>query len=313
MTTAWEPVDIFQRDLSRLCKDGIRIYCEKYQNCGFIFDGGLRCIARRPGHKEHCDEKGNRIAGRFDPSEYQDDSTRTIEDVMELFISTYKRLCARDQEAPSLPHPQVLSRQREAVLEEFASIWRVTKSNKTCFTCLQSVPDHVLSCGHGYCPDCVKEFGRKSQYYEYGLVMDHCILCQAEWRDEHSQLIRLRPRCAGVRILTLDGGGVRGIMELALLERLELRVGLKVHIRDLFDLIMGTSTGKNHLPKHLIWSSYIISLALTIVEKGAQKSMRGILLSYRMFPAPVRSIDHFIAHFYSVLRLMCANQAELSR
>ncbi|KAN0072294.1 hypothetical protein V8E54_009223 [Elaphomyces granulatus] len=239
---AWEPEDIFKRDLRRLCEDGIQKYREKYQNCGFKFEGGLRCIARYPSHEEHCDEKGARISGNFDPSEYQEDSTKTINEIRELFIAIYKNLCA-DQETPSLPDPAVLLRQREDVFEEFANIWKVTKSNKTCFTCLQSVPDHVLSCGHGYCPNCVKEFGQKSNYYEYGLVMDHCVLCQTEWRDEHRQLIRLKPKCAGVRILTLDGGGVRGIIELALLERLELRVGLNLAIRDLFDLIMGTSTG----------------------------------------------------------------------
>jgi len=244
MIVAWEPEDIFKRDLRRLCEDGIQKYREKYQNCGFKFEGGLRCIARYPGHEEHCDEKGARISGNFDPSEYQEDSTKTINEIRELFIAIYKNLCA-DQETPSLPDPAVLLRQREDVFEEFANIWKVTKSNKTCFTCLQSVPDHVLSCGHGYCPNCVKEFGQKSNYYEYGLVMDHCILCQTEWHDEHRQLIRLKPKCAGVRILTLDGGGVRGIMELALLERLELRVGLNLAIRDLFDLIMGTSTGQN--------------------------------------------------------------------
>lgn len=245
MTVAWEPEDIFQRDLRPLCEDGIQKYCEKYQNCGFKFEGGLRCIARRPGHEEHCNEKGARISGKFDPSEYQEDSTRTINEIQDLFIAIYKDLCARDEKAPSLPDPATLQQQREEVLGEFAAIWKGTKSNKTCFTCLQSVPDHVLSCGHGYCPNCVKEFGRRSDYYEYGLVMDHCILCQTEWRDEHRQLIRLKPKCAGVRILTLDGGGVRGIIELALLERLELRIGLELPIRDFFDLIMGTSTGQN--------------------------------------------------------------------
>jgi hypothetical protein len=251
MTVAWEPEDIFERDLRRLCEDGIQKYREKYQNCGFKFEGGLRCIARYPGHEEHCDEKGVRISGNFDPSEYQEDSTKTINKIRGLFITIYKNLCARDQERPSLPDPRVLVQQREDVFEEFASIWKETKSNKTCFTCLQLVPDHVLSCGHGYCPNCVKEFGQKSNYYEYGLVMDHCILCQTEWHDEHRQLIRLKPKCAGVRILTLDGGGVRGVMELALLERLELRVGLNLAIRDLFDLIMGTSTGQNPLPEAL--------------------------------------------------------------
>ena len=56
--------------------------------------------------------------------------------------------------------------------------------------------------------------------------------------------MKLKPKCAGVRVLTLDGGGVRGIVELAILGELERRVGLEVSITELFDLIVGTSTGK---------------------------------------------------------------------
>lgn len=243
MTKAWEPKDIFSKLLERLCEDGIQKYCEKFQNCAFRFQGGSKCITRRIGHIQHCDVNGARIPGAFDASEYQEDSTRTMNEIRKLFIYIYKSLCARDQEAPSLPDPTVLLKLREDIFQEFSTVWTLTTSNKTCFTCLQSVPDHVLPCGHGYCAECVKEFGKKSNYFEYGIVMDHCILCQTQWREQHRQLIRLKPRCAGVRILTLDGGGVRGIMELALLDKLERRVGLKLPIKDLFDLIMGTSTG----------------------------------------------------------------------
>ena len=241
---ALEPEDIFQRDLRRECEDGIAVYCKKYQNCGFKFEDGLQCITRRPGHEEHCNEKGTRISGGFDPSEYQEDLRTTVQQIRELFITKYKELCTRGEWAPSLPTPIRLRQARGDVFEQFATVWRSTSSNKTCFTCLQSVPDHVLSCGHSYCPECVKEFGEKSKYYEYGLVMDHCVLCQTQWRDEHGQLIRLKPKCAGIRILTLDGGGVRGIIELALLEKLEHRMGLVLPARDFFDLIVGTSTGQ---------------------------------------------------------------------
>jgi patatin-like phospholipase/acyl hydrolase len=55
--------------------------------------------------------------------------------------------------------------------------------------------------------------------------------------------IQLKPRCAGVRVLTLDGGGIRGVVELALLQALAEETGLGVPIRDYFDLIVGTSTG----------------------------------------------------------------------
>lgn len=51
------------------------------------------------------------------------------------------------------------------------------------------------------------------------------------------------PKLAGARILSLDGGGVRGIVELETLRRLEQQIGLDLAIGDFFDLIVGTSAG----------------------------------------------------------------------
>ena len=144
------------------------------------------------------------------------------------------------------PHEVALYRQRvlnSNVLRDSA-FWQNSKSNKTCFTCLQSVPDHALPCGHVYCESCVKDFGLLYDSQRYCVEMTHCVLCGAEWPTRPPQVIRLKPKCAGVRILTLDGGGVRGIVELAILREIEDRGGLGVPIRDLFDLIVGTSTGE---------------------------------------------------------------------
>ena len=69
-------------------------------------------------------------------------------------------------------------------------------------------------------------------------------MCLESSASKSVQKIRLKPKCAGVRVLTLDGGGIRGIIELAILEQVERRVGLGMPIRDLFDLIVGTSTGQ---------------------------------------------------------------------
>ena len=74
--------------------------------------------------------------------------------------------------------------------------------------------------------------------------MTRCVLCFTPWPEKPPQRIRLKPKYAGVRVLTLDGGGIRGIVELAILAQIERRVGLGVPVRDLFDLIVGTSTGK---------------------------------------------------------------------
>jgi patatin-like phospholipase/acyl hydrolase len=86
----------------------------------------------------------------------------------------------------------------------------------------------------------------------------HCWLCWEE-KGKHTHQIQLKPRCAGARILTLDGGGIRGIIELSVLQALHKDVGLGENfpIKNMFDLIVGTSTGKlNGLnspnPKRLI-------------------------------------------------------------
>jgi hypothetical protein len=61
--------------------------------------------------------------------------------------------------------------------------------------------------------------------------------------DLHARLLSPGPK----RVLALDGGGVRGIVALAFLERIETllreRAGRDVVLADYFDLIGGTSTG----------------------------------------------------------------------
>jgi patatin-like phospholipase/acyl hydrolase len=55
--------------------------------------------------------------------------------------------------------------------------------------------------------------------------------------------IPVRPKLSGLRILSLDGGGVRGIIQTAALQRLESLIGLNLPIGQFFDLIVGTSAG----------------------------------------------------------------------
>ncbi len=70
-----------------------------------------------------------------------------------------------------------------------------------------------------------------------------CLLCKST-EQERPHLVKLRARCAGVRVLALDGGGIRGIVELVLLRSIDDAVGLEIPVRDMVDLIVGTSTGK---------------------------------------------------------------------
>jgi patatin-like phospholipase/acyl hydrolase len=67
-------------------------------------------------------------------------------------------------------------------------------------------------------------------------------------------VISLMPLTAGIRLLSLDGGGVRGVIPLVYLEFLQDRLAeLQVPLRDVFDFVCGTSAGKS-LALNLVWA-----------------------------------------------------------
>lgn len=203
---------------------------------------GGPCVNKRVTHKyEHCDEKGTISPGPFDESFALAPST--VNRVHNLFLRHYRYLCTSDDRIFALPTQKSVQAFREMQLQKYKSSWSLMRSNKTCFGCLRAVPDHMLECGHAFCEQCVRELGTPSEYFEYGWVLNACVLCQSTWQDGRN-LFRLKPRCAGVRVLTLDGGGIRGMVEISLLEKLHTEIDIDIPLREFFDLIIGTSTGE---------------------------------------------------------------------
>lgn len=287
-------MDLFEELLEEKCVKGIEIYQAQFLRCALKMDDGTTCVNYAHNHAmQHCSEKNLIWNGPIDTTGFAKAKSDVVLAIKRSFIAMYQELYAvpRNQNRPMLHD---ISRYRRVILghtrrkpltpsvvrvktikaADFThrnDIWVSAKSNMSCFACLQYGPDHVLPCGHGFCEECVKDFGTVSlqQPYHYGFV--ECILCgttEGQWleqlRDQRPsaaltsselsqqppnpqpsvhQVVRLNPRCSGIRVLTLDGGGIRGIVEIAILEIIERRVGLKVPIRDLFDLIVGTSTG----------------------------------------------------------------------
>ena len=212
--------------------------------CSQVTDGS-RCICRYNGHDDgHRYSNGGLRKGPFEPQDIADCSALLAEQIEGEFISQYYSLYSNGQRLEKPSVEDVAMHRRESLTPDttFAAFWRKLQSYKTCFSCLRNVPDYCLPCGHALCEYCVADFGTVSEERESEIVLDRCVLCMDSWREP--QFIQMKPRCAGVRLLTLDGGGIRGILEIAMLLKVEERIGLGLSISELFDLAIGTSTGK---------------------------------------------------------------------
>ncbi|KAK4960688.1 hypothetical protein LTR66_012941 [Elasticomyces elasticus] len=118
---------------------------------------------------------------------------------------------------------------------------RDLRSYKTCLSCLLRSPEKVFDCGHALCDTCIKIYGKQSNAEKYTFAMTACILCGAAHHGPGFQMV---PPTAGIRVLSLDGGGVRGVILLVFLDRMEqLLSDLRCPLRDFFDFVCGTLAG----------------------------------------------------------------------
>ncbi|KAK0665359.1 hypothetical protein QBC41DRAFT_339894 [Cercophora samala] len=266
----------FTQGLRHYWDAGLRLYQRLHEQCAYVFTtpqgvqvpcacqgGGAKHqfhvpTPPGPGQKKH---NLSPIGGNFVPGHpWNKEAWR--DRIQELFCKFYRRVYLspshQDRSQPGQPHRSVDSsilQLRRELTSEIKPLFSHLFSTKTCLSCLLSSPDHVLSCGHAYCPRCIQELSTPSQWKEGAFDIHACILCDGQ-DPNHNQTIQFKPRCAGVRILSLDGGGVRGIVELGLVKALEDEIKLtNVRLAEMFDLILGTSTGG------------IVALALTFPGK----------------------------------------------
>lgn len=106
----------------------------------------------------------------------------------------------------------------------------------TDWNCLVHSPEHMFPCGHGVCDECVEKYNKPIQR-PYAYSMEFCQVCGMKY----STVVVLKPPTVDPNILTFDGGGIRGIVELILLKRLQ--TALRSDVREYFEYIGGTSAG----------------------------------------------------------------------
>lgn len=121
-------------------------------------------------------------------------------------------------------------------------------SHACCLSCLACKPQHPLRCGHTICEACVVRHGQARHQQEYSYCLRACPFCGAPLEP---QQIDLKPPTAGVRAMTLDAGGIRGVVSLTFLERLQEVLGPSNRVQDHFDIALGTSAGTQVATHHL--------------------------------------------------------------
>ena len=117
--------------------------------------------------------------------------------------------------------------------------WLTIYSDDSCFVCYGSRPQYGLLCGHTVCANCVRRLGTKTDAWIF--AVDRCFLCRLETPEVS---VKFRPPTATVRLLSIDGGGVRGIIPLVFLQGLEDKIGLPYPVQENFHYIIGTSIGQ---------------------------------------------------------------------
>jgi hypothetical protein len=129
-------------------------------------------------------------------------------------------------------------------MERITTLWpdfRSIKSSKTCLSCLMVSPDKVFDCGHSICNVCVRRLGVKSRNEKHTFDVANCILCGS---IQSSRTFRLIPPTAGLRILCIDGGGIRGVIPLSFLRSFDSDLReFGCPLQEYFDYVCGTSAG----------------------------------------------------------------------
>jgi len=137
----------------------------------------------------------------------------------------------------SLPYASAIDIRSKCIQE--GAHWAGIRSNRFCLFCLMNIAQHPLPCGHSLCGNCVQIRGVRLSGTESGYAVAGCDFCKTQVVAE----ISLKPITAGFRLLSIDGGGTRGVIALEELRLLQEALGPFCRIQDFFDMVTGTSSG----------------------------------------------------------------------
>ncbi|OCL08909.1 FabD/lysophospholipase-like protein [Glonium stellatum] len=232
------------------CTKALQTVSNQHWPCAFP-----NCINKRAFHDVgHQDVSGRVLGGRRNPDNPDNEpyqSSFVEEEVLKNFLSAITKDLS--QRLLGLSRPESgFSEEENAASEHRQTIRKFYqnhggqqgasyfKDHLTCLSCLMGIAEHILPCGHVICTRCVETIAQRIEPEETIVQLWECPM-ERGYGLNHQ--IALKPANAGLRTLSLDGGGVRGIVELVTLQQLEKTLGGNIPVQLFFDLIVGTSVG----------------------------------------------------------------------
>lgn len=263
-----DPLIVYSADMKGACQRAVEQFLDANQQCAFVDNAtGNRCVNTKNGHaKGHQSSIGIFLAdGYFVSGDF--DASRFLESIESFVKSTLKDIVDKNmnhngivnylakrhqrilQSAPdrefwfSKP-PRLVRAFLHALFGRLFSDSSFSATNHPCYGCLFGRPEYKLPCGHYICQECLVDFDQKEEPGPYHIALHlNCVCCRAPTLRQGYK-VPIRPQISGLRILSLDGGGVRGVIQLVTLQRLESLIDLGLPLGQFFDLIVGTSAGK---------------------------------------------------------------------
>ncbi|GAB1316405.1 hypothetical protein MFIFM68171_06615 [Madurella fahalii] len=250
-------------------KQAVQTYRDKYWPCEFQLSG-RRCVNLASGHcKGHQSHDGWPLGSgdylcSVDWTALEENFVDCVGKLLtQLVVLPTSETQWRTRTGPNASQQEHLSNDqkaaarihRERILPNFLKRVPEPKpkqdgdgcplsDQKSCLYCLAGMAEHPLPCGHILCKACVEASGEWAPVSRVEVEITQCpVGCHIQGDGQNPWLIYLKPASTGARILSLDGGGIRGIAELEVLLQIEEALGGKIPIQSFFDLIVGTSAG----------------------------------------------------------------------
>ncbi|PQE03570.1 patatin-like serine protein [Rutstroemia sp. NJR-2017a BVV2] len=238
-------VHLFEDNYEQMCYEALESFRNTFWPCNFSSKRYGRCKNVKSGHnpKGHQNSAGKIIAAGQYQSDFPTDYEDTWLDAIRANIAQIEQQVHANSFHQPITGQEPAWNAHEGVMnsfyQNFDSVSKVV-SHTTCLSCLGILPEHSLPCGHVLCTPCVEAFGRP--VHKTLIELSYCPMHKSDKWDEPWH-IKMKPVHAGVRVLSLDGGGIRGIVELETLQAIETALGGDLRIQAFFDIIVGTSTG----------------------------------------------------------------------